>query len=79
MFYRERPISLTEQLLNYMPSDVLLASSAVKLLMNSNVFKYFFPELESEVGMNIPIDLKCGFNKDYLISGNLEQLKISNI
>ena len=79
MFYREKPISMTESLLNLMPNDVFVASSAVKLIMNTNVFKFFFPELISEVGLNVPIDLKCGFNKEYLTSGSLEQDKISNI
>ena len=72
MFYRETPISLTEYLLDIMPNDVFVASSAVKLLMNTNVFNYLFPELEDEIGLNVPIDLKCGFNKEYLSSGNLE-------
>ena len=79
MFYREKPISMTESLLTLMPNDVFIASSAVKLIMNTNVFKFFFPELESEVGLNVPIDLKCGFNKEYLTSGSLEQDEISNI
>ena len=79
MFYREKPYSLTEILLNYLPDDVMMASSAVRMLMNTNVLRMFFPELKSEVGLNKPIDLKCGFNRDYLVQGKLDETKISQI
>ena len=73
MFYREKPFSLTEILLSYLPDDVMIASSIVKFLMNTNVFHIFFPELESEVGLNKALDLKCAFNKDYLQKGKLDE------
>lgn len=62
-----------------MPEDVVLGSSVIRLLMNTNLFHMFFPEIIDEYGMNKGVDVKCGFSKDYLSGGHLEHNQISQI
>jgi hypothetical protein len=47
--------------------------------MNTNIFQYFFPGLKEEFGLNKRLDFRCGFNKDYLNSGHLEESRISRV
>ena len=56
-----------------MPEDIVLGSSAVRLLMNTNLLQILFPEIKDEFGLNKGVDLKCGFNKEYLAGGHLDQ------
>jgi hypothetical protein len=62
-----------------MPEDIVLGSSAVRLLMNTNLLQIFFPEVIPEFGSNKGVDLKCGFSKEYLAGGHLDQTQISQI
>jgi hypothetical protein len=77
LFYREKQFSLTEVLFQFMPEDMVLGSSMVRLLMNTNVFQVIFPEIVDEFALNRGVDLKCGFSKDYLAGGHLDQTIIS--
>jgi hypothetical protein len=45
LFYDDKPFSLTELLLKYIPDSFLGAGAAIKVFMNTNVWGLFLPEL----------------------------------
>ena len=49
----------------------------IGMLLNTNVFGFFFDELKSEP--NKRLDLRCSFSKDYLKSGHLGEKKVSRL
>jgi len=45
LFYDDKAFSLSEMLLKYIPDTFLGAGAAIKILMNTNVWGLFLPEL----------------------------------
>ena len=45
MFYADKPISLSELLVGFIPDTFGAAGTAVKAVMNTKIFGVFFPEL----------------------------------
>lgn len=64
LFYADKPISLSEIIIGFIPDSFGAAGVAVRAVMNTNVFSVFFPELAKY--KNKRTDLKCAFSKDYL-------------
>jgi hypothetical protein len=62
-----------------MPDEWLGGGAVIRALMSTQVWKVLFPELESEYDANQRVDLRCGWNKDYLKKGNLRDSSISQI
>jgi hypothetical protein len=65
MFYNEGTFSLTEYIFSILPDEFGIGA-LVKLIMNTNIFQFFFKEMKEEIGLNKRIDLRCSFNRDYL-------------
>ena len=77
MFYEDKPFSLTNMLIGQLPAELGFAGQAIKMLFNTQVFGAFMPEMKTYG--NRKADLRCGFNKDYLEQGHLEQTSLSQI
>ena len=77
MFYREKPYSLNESLLNVLPDDMIGGQTLIAMLLNTNVMSFFFEDLKQMP--NKRLDLRCSFSKDYLKSGHLGEKKLSRL
>lgn len=71
MFYEDKPFSLTEKIIEALPESFAMAGTAIKALMNTNVVAVFLPSIVDEFGAGKRVDLRCGFNKDYLAQAHL--------
>jgi len=71
MFSIDKPFSLTEKLLELIPEWLEPAAFLVKAVMNAKTFSPFFPELR-DYGTK-RLDLKCNFDKQSLLDGELEE------
>lgn len=79
LFYKSGAFSLSEYLFNQLPENNPTVALLLKLAMNTNLFQFFFPTLATEFGQNRRLDMKCGFNKDYLTVGHLNQNQMSRV
>lgn len=77
LFYADKPISLSEVIIGFIPDTFGAAGSAIKAIMNTKIFSVFFPALEKY--KNRRVDLKCALNKEFLNRGHLEDQSISHI
>lgn len=71
LFYADKPISLSEIIVGFIPETFGAAGTAVRAVMNTQVFAVFFPELKKY--KNKRVDLKCAFNKEFLNRGHLDE------
>ena len=78
MFYHQGQFSLSEYLFSILPDDFGIGAM-LKVILNTNIFQYFFAGLKEEFGLNKRIDFKCGFNKEYLNQGHLHDTQISRV
>ena len=77
MFYDDKPFSLTEKIIEALPESFQMAGTAIKALMNTNVIAKFLPNILDEFGAGKRVDLRCGFNKDYLAQAHLHDVSLS--
>jgi hypothetical protein len=75
LFYADKPISLSEVIIGFIPDTFGAAGTAVKAIMNAKIFSVFFPQLKKY--NNNRVDMKCAFNKEFLNRGHLEDQSIS--
>ena len=71
LFYQQKTYSFTDTIVEYMPEEWLGGGTALKAIMNTSVWSFLFPELSNEYD-NQRMDFRCGWNKDYLAKGKLE-------
>ena len=71
LFYQQKTYSFTDTIVEYMPEEWLMGGTALKAIMNAQVWSFLFPELADEY-VNQRMDFRCGWNKDYLAKGKLE-------
>jgi len=62
-----------------MPEEWLGGGAVLRALMSTKVWQFLFPELETDYDPNLRVDLRCGWNKDYLKKGKLRDSNISQI
>lgn len=79
MFYDDKPFSLTEKIIEMLPSGFEMAGTAVKALLNTNVVGQFMPTILDEFGAGKRVDLRCGFNKDYLAQAHMQDISLSQV
>lgn len=79
LLYEDKPISVTDLLLDRLPETFMGAGAAIKAVMNTNVFGLVFPELVREFGNGKRLDLRCGMNKEYLSKGHLRDDRVSSV
>lgn len=79
MFYNKKSYSVTETLLENMPEEFPATVPLVRALMNTSVWKIFFPDLVHVFGENQQMDFRCAFNKDYLEEGKLSNTGLSQL
>lgn len=78
MYYRDRVFSISEKLFDWVPESYLGAGTAIRALFSAQLWSFVFPDLKKfKTGSHI--DFKCGFNKDFLITGNIDSHEISQI
>lgn len=61
LFHADKPLSLTEKLLEMIPEWLEPAAFMVKAVMNAKTFSPFFPELQRYGSRRL--DLRCNFDK----------------
>ena len=79
MFYKQKSYSLTEALISIMPENFIGGTASVKAVMNTQVWSFLFPQLKKDFPGGRSLDFRCGFNKDYLQKGNLDESKLSQV
>ena len=79
LFYSGKLYSVNEQLFKLMPDSFVGGGLALRAVMNSHLWAFLFPDLKYEATVNSQIDFKCGFSKEYLQEGDLEEAKISQV
>ena len=78
LFYTKKAYSLTDTLVAYMPEEWLMGGAALKAIMSTTVWSAVFPELGYDYE-NQRMDFRCGWNKDYLAKGKLENTELSQV
>jgi hypothetical protein len=70
---------LTDTIVQYLPEDFLGGGAIIRALMSVQVWQVFFPELARDFDAAQRVDLRCGWNKDYLKKGELADSSISQV
>lgn len=78
LYHRDRVFSVAEKLFEWLPENALGGGTAIRALMSTQLWSFFFPEL-AEFKKGSRLDFKCGFNKDYLITGQLDKVEMSQV
>lgn len=78
LYHRDRVFSIAEKLFDWMPENAMGGGTAIRALMSTQIWAFFFPEL-AEFKKGSRLDFKCGFNKDFLITGQLDNVEISQV
>jgi len=78
LYHKDKVFSVAEKLFDWLPEDFLGGGTAIRALMSTQLWSFFFPEL-SEFKTGSRLDFQCGFNKDFLITGQLDQVEISQV
>jgi len=76
LFHRDNTFSIAETLFSWMPEGFFAGGTIIRALLSTSIWSFLFPELK-EYKKNSKLDFKCGFNKDYLIGGQLDHADIS--
>lgn len=79
MFTGEKQFSVTETLLEYWPETWPAGPQAVRVMMSALPWSALFLDLMATYTPQQQIDLRCGFGKNFLSKGNLEENKVSHI
>ena len=79
MFYKEQSYSATEALISILPENFIGGSAGVKAVMNTQVWQFLFPSLKKDYPSGRGLDFRCGFSKDYLKKGHLEESRLSQV
>lgn len=78
LYHRDKVFSVQEKLFDWLPENFLGGGTAIRALLSTHLWSFFFPEL-NEFKKGSRLDFQCGFNKDYLITGKLEHVEISQV
>eukprot|EP00356_Strombidium_inclinatum_P013346 CAMPEP_0170482128 /NCGR_PEP_ID=MMETSP0208-20121228/2281_1 /TAXON_ID=197538 /ORGANISM="Strombidium inclinatum, Strain S3" /LENGTH=692 /DNA_ID=CAMNT_0010754929 /DNA_START=16 /DNA_END=2091 /DNA_ORIENTATION=- len=81
LFYNQKSYSASEMLIDLIPENFLGGLGAmpiVNTVMTTQVWQFLFPGLKRYSSPE-RIDFRCGFNKDYLKKGQLENSKLSQV
>jgi len=76
LFHNDRTFSVAEMLFSWMPEGFMGGGTAIRAILSTSIWSFLFPELK-EYKKGSKLDFKCGFNKDYLINGQLDHADIS--
>jgi len=78
LYHKDRVFSVAEKLFDWLPENAIGGGTAIRALLSTQIWSFFFPEL-NEFKKGSRLDFQCGFNKDFLITGKLDQAEISQV
>lgn len=79
MFTGDKTFSLTETLLYYWPETWPAAPQTVRVLMSALPWSSIFLDITRKFSPQQQVDLRCGFGKNFLSKGNLDENKVSRV
>jgi hypothetical protein len=69
---------VASKLFDWLPETAIGGGTAIRALLSTQIWAFFFPDL-ADYKKGSRLDFECGFNKDYLLTGNLEKVEISQV
>lgn len=70
MFYDDKPFSLAETLVTFLPEQMQMGAPMLKQMFNTQTLSVFFPDLK-KYGQQ-KADLRCSMSKDQLEKGKID-------
>ena len=78
LYHRDKVFSVAAKLFDWLPEGFVGGAALLRGLLSTHLWAFAFPEL-SRYPKGSRLDFECGFNKDYLLTGDMENVEISQV
>lgn len=76
LYHKDKVFSVASKLFDWLPEGFMGGVALIRGLQSTQLWSFLFPEL-NQYPKGSKLDFECGFNKDFLLTGDMDNVEIS--